>query len=329
MTNSNDDGRNSSDGRVYTPMQSSGSIHEVAREQGSANYGHVGGLNSGLSAEEHASLHSRGGEGAVRVRTGGETRDLGGYTARSADGSAITNAAELRDDSVITLANGYETDYASLKEAGIPLGDRQTEQQQEPSEQELAEQEQRAEQAREQTDGLGPEAYKVMKGALDKAEGTVLDTAMEIINSEDGVISDQGVVALADALGVQPEQARQHVTTVLAGYERDAVQAAHNATGLHPELVTEALRDAFKSRPSEFREAAQRHLNEGGAEAYNTFALDYVARLAETEPHRLIGKDLGSVRPYAGPNGEVLVKTNGGVMSWQDYIHGGFHKGRR
>jgi hypothetical protein len=327
---SNDNG---GDGRVYISTQSTGSIYEVAREQG------LDGTGSGVQG----GLYDGGfGTGMEKNHQGhryqGGPSDLGNFEAKTADGFRVTHPSQLQPDSIVTIPGFGEVSYAQALEHGL-ISDRggqprapsdqeraQQEHNVQQQEQQRLEQEQRDVGNRAETDGLGKDAYQVMKQALDKAEGAVLDTAVEIIESGEGTISDRGIVALADALGVQPEQARQHVNTVLAGYERDAVQAAHKATGLHPELITEALRDAYKSRPTEFKEAARRHLNEGGAEAYNRFALEYVAGLAETAPHRLVGKDLGGVRPFGGPNGEILVTANGVTMSWADFIHGGFHK---
>jgi hypothetical protein len=322
--NSNDDGRNASDGRVYVSTQSTGSIYEIAREQGTDTGGAViGGLHSGGLGNSEPSAESN-------KQYSGSPVDLGGFEARTQDGYRVTHLADLKPNDIVTI-NGVETELRVAIEAGlIKLNDgklrgvteaelARAEQQQ--GQQDQQQTDQRSEEQKAQADPIGPEAYKVMTDALTRDPGAVTNAAADLIEA-DGDMSTGAVEELASRMGVAPAEAQHRAQVAMAGYAKEAYATSAREVGVDETLAAEALQDARRSRPSEFKEIAYRHVNEGKA-GYAGLVREYVAGLATTAPQQVLNATTTSgVKVFQAPNGDIMVDIPGdGQMRYEDAVH--------
>lgn len=340
-TNDNGDGRNTPDGRVYTRFTNdqgpagssaypgSGSIYEIAAQQGISTEGaHIGGLYSGLTAQEHADIYSRGGDGAIRATSGGPP-NLGGYTATNSLGDPITNANDLRPDSLVTVNTPHgpiTTDYANAVAAGLLSpqqalqSGRQQEQQARQDEQQQQDQENTGDMDKhEDAVPMDAQAEALMRDALDRDHGAVVQASSDLI--ETGVVGDDMIARLA-APGENPEQVNAKVQTAIEGYRGDAVRGAARHAGTDEALAYEALM-ASAGTPA-MKKAMHDHVQRGGTRQYSQFVRDHVASIAEAAPQRILTAQCApgiSVREDGG--GQIVVTIDGQNFRWQDAVQQG------
>jgi hypothetical protein len=279
-------------------------------------------LYSGRADHELPDPSGRDGSDPVRATSGSSPTIGNGFQARSQDGFAITSAAELTSDSIVTLPNGMEVLYGVALSEGLlaPAALAEAKQEQEETEQEQKQEEQK----NNDTQPMNDEAEAVMADALTKAEGATIGAMVDLIKN-DGVLSPFNIEELASRLQVEPEVVQQRTQVALRGYMEDANRGAAKAANTDEGLAHEALQDARQHRRSEMNEAMQRHGMTGRTGHYGPIVQDFVASLADTQPARVLGAKTGpGITVNQAVTGEITVTIEGqGTFRYEDAVRQG------
>jgi len=277
----------------------------------------AGGLNSG------GQIHERSGD-PMRVTTA--PIQSGGLVARTPDGFRISNPADLRPDSVVTIPGYGETSYEVAVSTGLmnPAGGvaNQGQQQQTDEGDPSAQQDETQQQTMGDNTSLDETSEKYLTEAFAASTDAAVFAATDILNS-DGQITSDAVENIAVATGVEPEVARQRIEHVTRAYEQEAAQVTAKAQGTSEELVRDALQAARQVRPSDLREAAMNHF-QSGRPGYETFVQDYIATLDQRDAAYILNSNPvpGRKVHFDDAHNVVVVTdtTTGRTYRWEDAV---------
>lgn len=299
-----------------------GSIWDVAQ---ATNFGEV--HNGGLYSGDLPTNAGPGEETHIRGQLGGT--DLGGFSARTADGAyPVLNAADLQPNDIVTLPNGMETLYhlaqaygllpSGARQAAAPSQDGDTDQG--PNNDDDTGRQEQEQDPLDYKEPMSQEAESAMVEALDKGGDTVFAALANL--QQTGEISRTVIEEYASKLQVEPAVIEQKAEVILRGYTTDACRGASRIADTDETLAYEALHDATKSRRSEFNEAMERHLETGKTGHYAPLVTEYIAKLADTAPARVLSAEVGpGITVERDIHGDILVTTEGQSCRYEDAVN--------
>jgi hypothetical protein len=170
-------------------------------------------------------------------------------------------------------------------------------------------------------ESMDPEGEKIMADAFDRAQDSTIGCAMDVINSDDGVISRANIEELASRLGILPEVAQQRADVAMKAYADDAARGGAKAAGTDVALAEEALQAVRSDGSGRLRDAASTHFQTGRTGQYGDLVRGYVAGLAFTDPQRVLGAEVGQgITVSQHPTGDIVVTIDGSTHRFSDAV---------
>jgi hypothetical protein len=246
----------------------------------------------------------------------------------------LKSGSEISGNDVVTLANGMETTVAAAVAAGFLVRDahggyheagkvRQSPQQTqvEQREQQALGQEQQQQQAQQQQAPAGEaiaalnEASEVLMDAYVSKAGNI-DLAAGLGHIVAGEELPEALVArVGSQIGAEPEQVREHVATLTAAFEKQAVEAVGNPV----------IEWAKVNRLDALRSAATKQAMEGSLSGYELLHREYVTKLPQISPDLILNSPgAAAAGVQRGRDGTITVMhPEAGRIEWSAAIKAG------